>query len=162
MLITPAGVRAALPHRYPMLLVDRVLDVVPGERLTALKAVTFNEPWYQRLGPVADDAELAYPEVLLIESWGQSAGLLAQYDHPDPEALRTNVMVVGGISGAAFHRQVLPGELLEHDVRLVRALTDTMIFEGECRSGGELVFEVGRMTMAYRPARVLREQPVAH
>ncbi|OLF09201.1 beta-hydroxyacyl-ACP dehydratase [Actinophytocola xinjiangensis] len=161
-MISPAGVRAALPHRYPMLLVDRVTEIVPGERLTAYKAVTLNEPWYQRLGPVVDDAELAYPPVLLIESWGQAAGLLAQYDHPEPEALRTNVMVVGGISGAVFHRPVLPGELLEHDVRLVRALTDTMIFEGECRSGGEVVFEVERVTMAYRPAGMLREQPVAH
>jgi 3-hydroxyacyl-[acyl-carrier-protein] dehydratase len=162
MSITPAGVRSALPHRYPMLLVDRVLDVVAGQQLTAVKAVTFNEPWYQRLGQVADEDELAYPEVLLIESWGQSAGLLGQYGHPDPEALNAGVMVVGGITGARFHRRVFPGELLEHHVRVVRALSDTMIFEGDCRSGGELVFEVTRMTMAFRPAQVLRPQPVAH
>jgi 3-hydroxyacyl-[acyl-carrier-protein] dehydratase len=154
-MIDPAGVRAALPHRYPMLLVDRVLELVPGERLTAVKAVTLNEPWYQR-----QPEGLAYPEVLLIESWGQSAGILGKFGHPDPSTLESGVMVVGGITGVRFHRKVFPGELLEHHVRVFRALSDTMIFEGECRSGGELVFEVTRMTMAFRPAQVLRPELV--
>ncbi|MER6618224.1 3-hydroxyacyl-ACP dehydratase FabZ family protein [Streptomyces xantholiticus] len=149
-------IRARLPHRFPMLLVDRVVDVVPGERLTALKAVTCNEPWYEKLGPQTPEEDFAYPKSLLVESWCQSAGVLATWDDPNPDVLDGQVMLFGSMTGVEFHRPVLPGEVLEHRVRLDRRVDDTVLFEGESRSAGEAVMSVGRIVMAFRPAEALR------
>lgn len=152
-----------LPHRYPMLLVDRVLQLRPGASVRALKAVTRNEPWYQGLDD-ADDADAAYPSSLLIESWGQAAGLLAAAD----PAAAGGVMLFGSAAGATFHAPVHPGDVVEHRVRISHALPDTVIFEGtshrgrdgrdgqDGRDGRELVLSVERMVMAFRPADALR------
>jgi 3-hydroxyacyl-[acyl-carrier-protein] dehydratase len=152
-MITPAEIRRLLPHRFPMLLVDRVVEAVPGESLTALKAVTLNEPWYARLGPDAADRDTRYPESLLIESWGQSAGLLSLISGADD--LDGAVMLFGSASGVTFHRRVQPGDLLEHRVRLSRRVGDTVLFTGDSRIAGEVAFTVDRMVMAFRPAAAL-------
>lgn len=144
-----AEIKELLPHRYPMLLVDRVTDLRPGEGLTAYKTVTANELWYQGL---PEDADHAYPPVLLIESWCQSAGVLVAWDQPNPDVLTGQVMLFGGMAGVRFLAPVSPGDLLEHRVRLVRALSDTVIAEGEVVVGSEVVVEIGRVVMAMRPA----------
>ena len=140
-----------LPHRYPMLLIDRVLEVAPGSWVTAVKAISRNEPWY------ADGAYAAYPEVLLVESWAQAAGLVTGVEQPNPDVCSGRVMLLGSLSGVQFHRPVLPGDVLEHRVRVTKAINETTIFEGECVVRGELVFTVPRMVVAHRPAEVLRE-----
>ncbi|MDJ0382294.1 3-hydroxyacyl-ACP dehydratase FabZ family protein [Streptomyces sp. G-G2] len=139
-----------LPHRYPMLLVDRVLELLPGEYIRAVKAVTHNEPWYQGMSP---GSPLDYPPSLLIESWGQTAGLLASAIADAPVG---QVMLFGSVADAEFHRPVRPGELIEHRVRITRALTDSVIFEGTSHRGDETVMSVTRMVMAFRPAEQLR------
>ncbi|WP_340557481.1 3-hydroxyacyl-ACP dehydratase FabZ family protein [Streptomyces sp. GSL17-111] len=153
-----AGIKAVLPHRYPMLLVDRVLELVPGERLTALKAVTCNEPWYEGLSEKASEEDHDYPRVLLIESWCQAAGVLIASERPNPDVLSGQVMLFGGISDVRFTGRVRPGDVMRHEVRLARALTDTVIFEGECLVDGRVVAEIGRVVMAMRPATELTEQ----
>ena len=147
-----ADIKRLLPHRYPMLLVDRVTDLVPDVGLTAYKAVTVNEPWYRER---AEDGDPAYPPVLLIESWCQAAGVLAACARPNPDVLRGQVMLFGGMSDVEFLAPVLPGTLLEHRVRLLRDLGDTVLFEGESLVGGEPVLRVGRVVMAMRPATEL-------
>ncbi|MCX4446064.1 3-hydroxyacyl-ACP dehydratase FabZ family protein [Streptomyces sp. NPDC087866] len=154
-------IRARLPHRFPMLLVDRLVDVVPGERLTALKAVTCNEPWYEKLGPHHPDEDFAYPPSLLVESWCQAAGVLATWDDPNPDVLQGQVMLFGAMTGVEFHRPVLPAEVLEHRVRLDRRIDDTLLFEGDSRSAGETVMTVGRIVMTFRPAESLRPAATA-
>jgi len=154
-----AAIRARLPHRYPMLLVDRVTELVPGVRLTALKAVTSNEPWYSGLGPDAAEEDFRYPQTLLIESWCQAAGVLATWDDPNPEVLNGKVMLFGGISGVEYHRPVLPGDVLEHRIELSRALGDTLIFEGVGTVGGNTVLTVERAVLTLRPAGTLRPVP---
>ncbi|MGH8920788.1 MAG: 3-hydroxyacyl-ACP dehydratase FabZ family protein [Actinomycetes bacterium] len=143
-------VTALLPHRYPMLLVDRVLELVPGEYVRAVKAVTHNEPWYRGIAP---GTPLDYPPALLVESWGQAAGLLASAIADAPVG---QVMLFGSVADARFHRPVRPGELIEHRVRITRALTDSVIFEGTSHSGEDTVMTVTRMVMAFRPADQLR------
>jgi 3-hydroxyacyl-[acyl-carrier-protein] dehydratase len=143
-----------LPHRYPMLLVDRVLELVPGESIRALKAVTLNEPWYAGLSHTAG-SDLAYPQMLLIESWGQTAGLLASAVDDAPVG---QVMLFGSVADAEFHRPVLPGDVIEHRVRISRSLTDSVIFEGSSHRGDETVMTVTRMVMAFRPAGQLRPE----
>jgi len=150
-----AGIKSVLPHRYPMLLVDRVLDLVPGERVTALKAVTCNEPWYSELPPAASDRDHDYPRVLLVESWCQAAGVLVAADQPNPDVLTGKVMLFGGISDIRFTGRVRPGDVMEHHVHITRALSETVIVEGECRVGGRNVAEIGRVIMALRPAAEL-------
>ncbi|MFI9629731.1 3-hydroxyacyl-ACP dehydratase FabZ family protein [Streptomyces sp. NPDC052042] len=152
-----AGIKAVLPHRHPMLLVDRVVGLVPGERLTALKAVTCNEPFYEGLSEKASEEDHDYPRVLVIESWCQAAGVLVAAERPNPDVLSGQVMLFGGISDVRFTGRVRPGDVMEHDVRLTRSLTDTVIFEGECRVNGEVVAEIGRVVMAMRPASELTE-----
>lgn len=154
-MMTASAIKATLPHRFPMLLVDRVGEVVPGERLTAFKAITCNEPWYQDVAEGSPEEAYAYPSVLLVESWCQAAGILAAWDTPNPDVLSGQVMLFGGISGVHFHDQVFPGDVLEHRVRLLRALSDTVIFEGETLVTGKTVVEIGRVVMAMRPASEL-------
>ncbi|MBC6447465.1 3-hydroxyacyl-ACP dehydratase FabZ family protein [Actinokineospora xionganensis] len=155
-MITAADIRRVLPHRYPMLLVDAVTELVPGERLTARKAVTVNEPWYAGLPDDLRAEQLAYPEVLLLESWAQAAGLLATWAEPNPDVLAGKVMLFGGMSGVEYLRPVLPGDVVEHRVTVQRALSDTVMFEGDSAVDGATVMTVSRMVMAFRPAGVLR------
>lgn len=144
-----------LPHRYPMLLVDRVSELVPGSHLTATKVVTANEPWYRDLPDQVAAGQHGYPQVLLIESWCQAAGVLAAWDRPNPDVVAGQVMLFGSMADICFHRAAVPGDVLEHRVRLVRALSDTLIFEGESLAGTDTVMKIGRVVMALRPATEL-------
>ncbi|MEU5365828.1 beta-hydroxyacyl-ACP dehydratase [Streptomyces sp. NPDC005925] len=150
-------VHELLPHRFPMLLVDRVLDLVPGESVTAVKAITRNEQCYRKAGAHTAATVLEYPQALLIESWGQTAGILATWRSPDEESAGETgkVMLLGGLTGITFHRPVLPGDVLHHRARVFHALSDTVIFEGETLCDGEVVMSVERMVMAFRPAEQL-------
>ncbi|MDI5962457.1 hotdog domain-containing protein [Streptomyces sp. SL13] len=150
-----AEIKRSLPHRYPMLLVDRVLELVPGESLVAIKAVTCNEPWYSALDDAATVEGFGYPPTLLVESWGQAAGLLALRPGADTRTAG-QVMLAGAMSGVEFLRPVHPGEVLEHRVRVVRAVSDAVIFEGESLVDGEVVMRLSHMVMAFRPGDRLR------
>ncbi|MDQ0795504.1 3-hydroxyacyl-ACP dehydratase FabZ family protein [Streptomyces sp. B1I3] len=153
----PARIRAALPHRYPMLLVDRVLAAGPDE-LRSVKAVTLNEPWYAHLGDEPVEADFAYPDFLLLESWTQTAGLLAT--RPDEVPVEGRTMLFGSMRDVEFHRQVFPGDVVEHHVRLQRAVNDTLVFEGGSRTGDGPVLTVGSVTVAFRPREQLDPEPV--
>ncbi|MFI6096981.1 3-hydroxyacyl-ACP dehydratase FabZ family protein [Lentzea sp. NPDC051213] len=146
-MIDVTDIRTLLPHRYPMLLVDRVTELVAGSRITAIKAVTCNEPWYARL---TNDDDHGYPEMLLVESWMQAAGLLILLA-PGRSTTPGEVMLAGRLSGVEFHRQVLPGDVLRHDVRMVKDLAHTVMVEGECTVDGAPVLTVSRALLAFRP-----------
>ncbi|NUT52717.1 MAG: beta-hydroxyacyl-ACP dehydratase [Saccharothrix sp.] len=133
--MTPDILRV-LPHRYPMLLVDRVVDLVPGESLTAVKAVSADEPWYADLAPGAPDD---YPSTLLLESWCQAAVLLASW--PGPAGLT----LLGAVSDVEFHRPVTPGCLVRHSVRLLDARGGTAAFTGRSEVDGLVVLTAGRV-----------------
>ena len=148
--------RSVLPHRYPMLLVDRVEAMVPGESIAATKAVTANEPWYRDIGEEAAGRLPAYPQVLMMESWAQAAGILAVAGTAGGEPPAGQVMLFGGASRVCFLAPVYPGDVVRHDARLTRAFGDSLIFEGESRVGADLVMTVDRMVMAMRPASALR------
>ena len=149
---TCAGISQALAHRYPMLLIDRVVEMVPGQRVVALKAVTCNEPWYQDppAGSAPEDHD--YPAVLVAESWCQAAALLASHRSAQLGAQGGLLPLFGAISDVVFTARVRPGDVLEHRVRQVRAVADTVIFEGESLAGGTPVLTVGQLMIAWRPA----------
>lgn len=154
--IDAAGLRRLLPHRFPMLLVDEVTELVSGEHLVARKAISGNEPWYARMADAREFADLAYPKTLLIESWCQSAGVLATVDRPNPDVTRGQVMLFGSISGIEFHSDVFPGEVVEHHVEVFRALPDTLLVTGTSTASGRPVLSVSRVVMTFRPAEALR------
>jgi 3-hydroxyacyl-[acyl-carrier-protein] dehydratase len=133
-----------LPHRYPMLLVDRVVDVVPGESLTALKAVSANEPWCAEPGDL--------PSTLLVESWCQAAVLLASWEEPD----RDRVVLLGAITDVEFLRPVAPGCVVRHSVRVLDARGDVVAFTGRSEADGQVVMTVGRVVTTARAAADLR------
>jgi 3-hydroxyacyl-[acyl-carrier-protein] dehydratase len=147
-------IRARLPHRYPILLVDRVVEVVPGERISTLKAVTVNEPWYRELPEDTADAGFAYPTALLIESWCQSAALLAGWDLSAADTAG-RVALFGGMTDLAVTGSVWPGDVVRHEVVLTRSLGDTWLFAGSATVDGAPRLTVGSVLTALRPAAVL-------
>lgn len=104
-----------LPHRYPMLLVDRVLSCEPGKRLTALKNVTFNEPFFQGHFP----HHPVMPGVLIIEAMAQACAILTFHSesHRADERL---VYYFVGIDNARFKKPVMPGDTMRLEVVLER------------------------------------------
>ncbi len=103
-----------LPHRYPFLLVDRVVEVVPGQKLVAYKNVTFNEPFFNGHFP----GHPVMPGVLILEALAQSCALLAyQSEGMDPEKKVTYLMA---IDNAKFRRPVVPGDKLMLEVEVTK------------------------------------------
>lgn len=115
----PQGIQeilARLPHRYPLLLVDRVLEVVPGKRIVAIKCVTMNEPFFQGHFPGFP----VMPGVLIVEALAQAAALLAFFsaDGEGEKAEAGRPVLLMGVDKARFRRKVEPGDRLELVVEL--------------------------------------------
>ncbi len=125
-------VMSRLPHRYPFLLVDRVLECEPGERLLALKNVTFNEHFFQGHFPVKP----IMPGVLIIEALAQATGLLAMETEPDK--VGDSLYYFVGIDNARFKRPVVPGDQLELEVWFDKERRNIWKFNGEARVGGKI------------------------
>ncbi|MFZ5471117.1 MAG: 3-hydroxyacyl-ACP dehydratase FabZ [Myxococcota bacterium] len=103
-----------LPHRYPFLLVDRVIELVPNQKLVALKNVTVNEPFFQGHFP----GHPVMPGVLVLEALAQGCALLAYKSMGvDPKEKVTYLM---GIDGARFRKPVVPGDRLQLEVEVVK------------------------------------------
>ena len=129
-----------LPHRYPILLVDRVLEVDGGKSIKALKNVTINEPFFTGHFPHRP----VMPGVLILEAMAQSAALLAFANEgaaPDEKS----VIYFAGIDGARFKRPVEPGDQLVMDVVLERARAGIYKFKGVARVGEEVACEAELM-----------------
>ena len=121
-----------LPHRYPFLLVDRVLECVPGERLVALKNVTFNEPFFQGHFP----GRPVMPGVLVIEAMAQAVCLLALETETAEEGA---VYLLAGVDKARFKRPVMPGDQLHLAAALIKRKRGIWVFETEARVEGKTV-----------------------
>ncbi|QGU31526.1 3-hydroxyacyl-ACP dehydratase FabZ [Thermochromatium tepidum] len=127
-------VLSLLPHRYPFLLVDRVIDYRVNDYLIALKNVTFNEPFFMGHFPVRP----VMPGVLIVEALAQATGLLAMASRPDLIGERSLYYFVG-IDQARFKRPVEPGDQLILDVRLGPVRRGIWKFDGEARVDDKLV-----------------------
>lgn len=129
-----------LPHRYPFLLVDRVLDVVPGERITALKNVTVNEPFFPGHYP----HHPVMPGVLIIEALAQTAAILSFKTlggKPDDKSVYYFV----GIDGARFKRPVSPGDQLMMEVSIVANKRGLWKFAAVAKVDGNVAAEAELM-----------------
>ena len=121
-------VLSMLPHRYPFLLIDRVLDFKPDDYLVALKNVSYNEPYFVGHFPVRP----VMPGVLIVEAMAQATGLLAMASRPDEVGERALYYFVG-IDKARFKRPVEPGDQLIMKVTLEAVRRGIWKFRGEAR-----------------------------
>ena len=129
-----------LPHRYPFLLVDRVLALEKGKSIKALKNVTMNEPFFGGHFPHRP----VMPGVLMLEAMAQAAALLA-FDTLGVTPDDKTVYYFAGIDGARFKRPVEPGDQLVMDVTLDRMKAGIFKFKGVARVGDNVVCEAELM-----------------
>ncbi|MDP3519023.1 MAG: 3-hydroxyacyl-ACP dehydratase FabZ [Hydrogenophaga sp.] len=129
-----------LPHRYPILLVDRVLSLEKGKTIQALKNVTINEPFFTGHFPHRP----VMPGVLMLEAMAQAAALLA-FDTVGVTPDDKTVYYFAGIDGARFKRPVEPGDQLIMDVSLERMKAGIFKFKGVTRVGGDIACEAELM-----------------
>lgn len=129
-----------LPHRYPILLVDRVLEIEKGKRIKALKNVTINEPFFTGHFPHRP----VMPGVLMLEAMAQTAALLS-FDTMGITPDDQTVYYFAGIDAARFKRPVEPGDQLVMDVTLERAKAGIYKFKGVARVGEDVACEAELM-----------------
>jgi len=140
-----------LPHRYPFLLVDRVLEVVPFESIRAIKNVTVTEPFFQGHFP----GKPIMPGVLILEAMAQATGLLAFHSHQRKSESR-KVYYLVGVDKARFKRPVVPGDALELHAELKRFTRGIWWFSARAMVGDQLATEAELMctlrTLENKPA----------
>lgn len=137
----PGVILKYLPHRYPFLLVDRIIDVIPGEKLTAIKNVSFNEPQFQ--GHFPDDPVM--PGVLILEAMAQAGALFAA--HTDPKSVEGRLVYFMTIDKVRFRKPVVPGDQLRMEMVLTKRRRDIWRFVGKAYVGEDLVSEAELMAM---------------
>ncbi|MBF0142643.1 MAG: 3-hydroxyacyl-ACP dehydratase FabZ [Magnetococcales bacterium] len=130
-----------LPHRYPFLMIDRVLEVEPGKRILALKNVTFNEPQFTGHFPGSP----VMPGVLTLEAMAQASAMLAGYT--DPQAVRGRLVYFMTIDKARFRRPVVPGDQIKIEMTLVKRRKDVWRFAGKAFVDGHVAVEAEMMAM---------------
>ncbi|BAU57458.1 3-hydroxyacyl-[acyl-carrier-protein [Halorhodospira halochloris] len=130
------GIMNLLPHRYPMLLIDRVLECTPYEHLASIKNVTINEPFFVGHFP----QKPVMPGVLILESLAQACGMLAFRSVQDTLS-PNDVIYLVGIDKARFKRPVEPGDQFKHEVTVRRVTRGIWIFEAKGSVDGQLAAE---------------------
>jgi beta-hydroxyacyl-ACP dehydratase FabZ len=128
-----------IPHRYPFLLVDRIIEIVPQRRIVAIKNVTINEPFFQGHFPGAP----VMPGVLIIEALAQAGAVLLLSDIPDRE---TKLVYFTGIDEARFRRPVVPGDQVRLTMDVLKLRARTCKMRGVAEVDGELVAEAEIMS----------------
>jgi 3-hydroxyacyl-[acyl-carrier-protein] dehydratase len=128
-----------LPHTYPFLLVDRILEFEPAKRVVGIKNVTFNEPFFTGHFP----GKPIMPGVLIIEAMAQTGGVLAFKSFPQ----RSGSVRFIGIDNARFRKPVIPGDQLKLVLEVVRHKREIWVFEGKAYVENELVAEAKIMAM---------------
>ena len=123
-----------LPHRYPFLLVDRVLDYKVGESLRAIKNVTINEPFFQGHFPVMP----VMPGVLIVEAMAQAAGILT-FLTTDTKPGEDNIYYLAGIDNARFKQPVVPGDQLIFDISVYKTVRNIWKFKTQASVEGKIV-----------------------
>ena len=133
------AVMKRLPHRYPFLLVDRVLEWVPDKNIVALKNVTINEPFFQGHFPGAP----IMPGVLIVEAMAQAGGVL--YMASAGEAEETGLMFFMGIDQVKFRKPVIPGDQLILEVEILKKRAKVIKLSGKAKVDGQVVTEAQLM-----------------
>jgi len=130
-----------LPHAYPFLLVDRIVELEPGKRIVGIKNVTYNEPFFPGHFP----GRPIMPGVLIIEAMAQTAGVLAFKSLP-PEDQKRPVYFLG-IDNVRFRKPVIPGDQLRLELEIAKHRQAIWGFKGRALVDGKLVTEAELLAM---------------
>jgi len=130
------GIMARIPHRYPMLLIDKVIDMVPAESCTGIKNVSANEPFFQGHFP----GHPIMPGVLIIEAMAQTSATLVVASM-EGVSCDTHIVYFMSIEEARFRNPVLPGDVLNIKVKKERTRGNVWKFRGEAYVGDKLCAE---------------------
>ena len=128
-----------LPHRYPFLLIDRIVRFVPGQEIVALKNVTMNEPFFQGHFP----AKPVMPGVLIIEALAQAGGILAAEIRGSEK--RGEIIYFMGMDAVRFRKPVVPGDQLMLEARVLKMRSRVAKMAGRALVDGQLVAEAELM-----------------
>jgi len=133
---------AALPHRYPLLLVDRVEQLIPDQSITAIKAVTMNEQFFQGHFP----GNPVFPGVLIIEGMAQTAGAIAI---AADQTKGRHIVYMVTVDKCKFRKPARPGDVIEYHIRKIRRRSAMGWYEARAMVGTTLIAEaeVGAMVM---------------
>jgi 3-hydroxyacyl-[acyl-carrier-protein] dehydratase len=132
--MTPDQILRLLPHRYPFLMLDRVLEVEPGQRIVALKNVSANEPWVPGHFP----SRAIMPGVLLVEAMAQACGAVALSAHAD---MADRIVLLAGIDAVRFRRPVVPGDQVRIHAEKLAEKRSIWKFAARCEVEGRVVAE---------------------
>jgi beta-hydroxyacyl-ACP dehydratase FabZ len=140
MILDIAGIQSILPHRYPFLLVDKILEMEPKKRIIGIKNVSINEPYFQGHFP----GKPIMPGVLILESMAQTGGLLLLQEIADRES---KLLYFVAIDNARFRRPVVPGDQLRLEMKVVAWRGNLCKLDGLATVDGALVAEATLMCM---------------
>ncbi|MFZ1983965.1 MAG: 3-hydroxyacyl-ACP dehydratase FabZ [Desulfatitalea sp.] len=138
----PLDIRAImkhLPHRYPFLLIDRILTLVPDQSITGLKNVTINEPYFQGHFPGTP----IMPGVLIVEALAQAGGVLAMVSIPDTS--EGTLMYFMGLDQVKFRKPVVPGDQLILEVEIIKRRGKVLKLSGTAKVDGQIAAEAQLM-----------------
>lgn len=141
-----AAIQRMLPHRYPFLLIDRVLSCEPGEQVSALKNVTVNEEFFQGHFP----GNPVMPGVLMLEAMAQTCGVLASRT-ANTGADDGVILLFAGVDKARFKRQVVPGDQLILSAKLTKRKRDIWCFSAEARVDDQLACRADLLCAIHKP-----------
>jgi 3-hydroxyacyl-[acyl-carrier-protein] dehydratase len=134
------AIQELLPHRYPFLLVDRIIELVPKVRIVGIKQVSINEPYFQGHFPNAP----VMPGVLVIEALAQVGAVLALREIADRDS---KLVLFTGIREARFRKPVVPGDTLTLEVTALRIGSRVQRMRGEAKVDGQLVADAEIMSI---------------
>jgi 3-hydroxyacyl-[acyl-carrier-protein] dehydratase len=126
---------ALLPHRYPMILIDRIIDLIPGEKVVALKNVTINEPYFPGHFP----SNPVMPGIMIVEAMGQAGGVLVLSDLPPNEI--PGAVYFMGFDRVRFRIPVIPGDQLILEVKIIQKRLKAVKMSATAMVGEKLVAE---------------------
>lgn len=135
-------IQKILPHRYPFLLIDKVIDLVPNDSITAIKNVTIGEPVFQGHFP----SHPIYPGVMIIEGMAQAGGVLAFKSMPD-EDLSNKVVYFMSIDKAKFRHPIRPGDTVEFRIQTLKHRGKIWVLKGEAYVDNTLAAEAELQAM---------------